>query len=40
MRWRMNHKQRCQEVGPGPAGIVGPVVLNVSASCKSFVSVQ
>ena len=36
MRWRMNHKQRRQEVGLGPAGIAGPVVLNVSVNCKSF----
>ena len=36
MRWRMNHKQRHWEAGPGPAGIAGPVVLNVSASCKFF----
>ena len=36
MRWKMNHKQRHQEAGLGPAGIAGPVVLNVSMNCKSF----
>ena len=36
MRWKTNHKQRCWEVGPGPAGIAGPTVLNVSMNCKSF----
>ena len=36
MRWKTNHNQRCREAGPGPAGIAGPVVLNVSMNCKSF----
>ena len=36
MRWKTNHKQRHWEAGPGPAGIAGPVVLNVSMNCKFF----
>ena len=36
MMMMMNHKQRCWEVGLGPAGTAGPMVLIVSTNCKFF----